>query len=167
MALDFNKIREAVAAKEKRTKDKFDKYNAEIDQEINDFISVFRSEDFEKWLEKSIIDTLNSDKEPELLMRFHMFEDVNAKLTIEISLNGKEYEMLSEYTIYDRDHKNDLTDEALKVQKRMYEKIRPAFEKQLKKLEIRTSKPNINEEPDLAGRYKHAYIDCWYKLILQ
>ena len=167
MALDFSKIREAVAAKEKRAKDKLDKYNSEIDQETNDFISAFSSEDFEKWLEKSIIDTLDSDKEPELLMRFHMFEDVNAKLTIEISINNKKYEMQSDYTIYDSDHKDNLTDEALKVQKRMYEKIRPAFEKQLKKLEIRTSKPNINEEPDLAGRYKHAYIDCRYKLILQ
>ena len=167
MALDFSKIREAVAAKEKRAKDKLDKYNSEIDQETNDFISAFSSEDFEKWLEKSIIDTLDSDKEPELLMRFHMFEDVNAKLAIEISINNKKYEMQSDYTIYDSDHKDNLTDEALKVQKRMYEKIRPAFEKQLKKLEIRTSKPNINEEPDLAGRYKHAYIDCRYKLILQ
>ena len=167
MALDFSKIREAVAAKEKRAKDKLDKYNSEIDQETNGFISAFSSEDFEKWLEKSIIDTLDSDKEPELLMRFHMFEDVNAKLTIEISINNKKYEMQSDYTIYDSDHKDNLTDEALKVQKRMYEKIRPAFEKQLKKLEIRTSKPNINEEPDLAGRYKHAYIDCRYKLILQ
>lgn len=167
MALDFSKIHEAVAAKEKRAKDKLNKYNAEIDQEITDFISAFSSENFEKWLEKSIIDTLGCDKEPELLMRFHMFEDVNAKLTIEISINDKKYEMQSEYTLYDSDHKNNLTNEALKVQKRMYGKIRPAFEKQLKKLEILTSKPNINEDPDLDGRYKHAYIDCRYKLILQ
>lgn len=167
MALDFNKIRDAVAAKEKRAKDKLDKYNAEIDQETNDFISAFSSEDFEKWLEKTLIDTLNSDKEPELLMSFHMAEDVNAKLTIEISINNKKYEMQSEYTIYDSDYKNNLTNEALKVQKRMYEKIRPAFEKQLKKLEIRTGKPNIKEIQDLNGRYKHAYIDCRYnKLIL-
>ena len=151
MALDFNKIHEAVVAKEKRAKDKLDKYNAEIDQEISDFISAFSSEEFETWLEKSIIDTLDCDKEPALLMRFHMFEDVSAKLTIEI---------------HDKDHKN-LTDEALKVQKRMYEKIRPKFEKQLKKLEILTSKPNIKEQSDLAGRYKHAYISCYYKLILQ
>lgn len=100
-------------------------------------------------------------------MRFHMAEDVNAKLTIEIRLNDVEYYMQSEYTIYDRDHKNNLTNEALKVQKRMYGKIRPAFEKRLKKLEILTSKPNINEDPDLAGRYKHAYINCRYKFILQ
>lgn len=166
MALNFGKIHEAVVAKEKRAKDKLDKYNAEIDQEISDFISAFSSEEFETWLEKSIVDTLDCDKEPELLMRFHMFEDVNAKLTIEISLNDNEYEMYSEYTIYDRDHK-DLTDEALKVQKRMYEKIRPKFEKRLKKLEILTSKPNINEQLDLSGRYKHAYIECRYKLILQ
>lgn len=166
MALDFSKIHEAVAAKEKRAKDKLDKYNAEIDQEISDFISAFSSEEFETWLEKSIIDTLDCDKEPALLMRFHMFEDVSAKLTIEIRLNDEEYYMQSEYIIYDKDHK-DLTDEALKVQKRMYEKIRPKFEKQLKKLEILTSKPNIKEQSDLAGRYKHAYISCYYKLILQ
>lgn len=166
MALDFSRIHEAVAAKERRTKDKLDKYNTEIDQEINDFISAFSSEEFEKWLEKSIINTLDCDKEPELLMRFHMFEDINATLTIEIRLNDEEYYMQSEYTIYDSDYKNNLTDEALKVQKRMYEKIRPAFEKQLKKLEILTSKPNINDQSDLVGRYKHAYIDCRYKLIL-
>ena len=87
MALDFNKIHDAVVAKEKRAKDKLDKYNAEIDQEISDFISAFSSEEFETWLEKSIIDTLDCDKEPALLMRFHMFEDVSAKLTIEIHLN--------------------------------------------------------------------------------
>ena len=165
MALDFSKIHEAVAAKEKRAKDKLDKYNAEIDQEISDFISAFSSEEFETWLEKSIIDTLDCDKEPALLMRFHMFEDVSAKLTIEIRLNDEEYELQSEYIIYDRDHK-DLTDEALKVQKRMYEKIRPKFEKRLKKLEILTSKPNINEQHDLSGRYKHAYISCRYELTL-
>lgn len=167
MALDFSKIHEAVTAKEKRTKNKLDKYNAEIDQEINDFISAFSSEEFEKWLEKSIIDTLDCNKEPELLMRFHMFEDINATLTIEIHLNDEEYYMQSEYIIYDSDHKKNLTDEALKVQKRMYGKIRPAFEKQLKKLEILTSKPNINDQSDLYGRYKHAYINCRYKLILQ
>lgn len=47
MALDFSKIHEAVVAKEKRAKDKLDKYNAEIDQEISDFISAFSSEEFE------------------------------------------------------------------------------------------------------------------------
>lgn len=166
MALDFGKIHEAVAAKEKRAKDKLDKYNAEINQEISDFISAFSSEEFETWLEKSIIDVLDHDKEPELLMRFYMFEDVSAKLTIKIRLNDEEYYMQSEYIIYDRDHK-DLTDEALKVQKRMYEKIRPKFEKRLNKLEILTSEPDINEQLDLSDRYKHAYINCRYKLILQ
>lgn len=166
MALDFGKIHEAVVAKEKRAKDKIDKYNAEINQEISDFISAFSSEEFETWLEKSIIDVLDHDKEPELLMRFYMFEYVNAKLTIKIRLNDEEYYMQSEYIIYDRDHK-DLTDEALKVQKRMYEKIRPKFEKRLNKLEILTSEPDINEQLDLSDRYKHAYINCRYKLILQ